>query len=628
MSITSKIRLLALGLVLATATLIGAAVRWGYSELMADQQQENLRNKVEIEALRLRAAIEGLRHDVELLQNAPGVERFVRGEVERGDGPNPWTDLLASVFRSFPRKKPHYVQVRLIGFAGGPRELMRGDRVGDHIELQPDAALRWLGDRPFVQAAQRHGPGAVYFSRIDLYREDGRIVEPARPTLRAAAVVPAPDGTPFGLAVINVAFDPFIDALYPPEQGRYRYYLANAQGDYLFHPDRARTYGFERGATSRVADEFPALAPLFDGSDARHAIDGMAETATGWVYFRPVSAVVGSPDDPLYLGIAAAYADVGEDTAAIVTRGLVITGALIVVALAAAWLLSTLLIRPLRRITAAAHDLARHERPAALPIARADEIGTLARAFQHMAEALADREGALEASNAQLRRANEDLQHFAHIASHDLREPARRVAGLADLVLFEEGERVSAGGRDLLVRMQRIAETMLVQIADFRVLARIGHGTLVRQVVRFDDLIDDMLEEFREPLAQRHVEIERAPAPTLPVYDNLVRVLYRNLIDNALRHAQGDAITLRFTAEETTDGWVIGLENSGAHIPKERLEAIFAPFARLEGSVGGTGLGLSICRRIVERHAGRIWAESSRDHVHLKFTLGERADAR
>ncbi|MCB9528708.1 MAG: sensor histidine kinase [Myxococcales bacterium] len=624
MSITSKIRLLALGLVLATATLIGAAVRWGYSELMADQQQENLRNKVEIEALRLRAAIAGVRHDVELLQNAPGVERYVRGEVERGDGPNPWTDLLASVFLSFPRKKPHYVQIRLVGFAGGPRELMRGDRVDDRIVLQPDEALDWLGDRPFIQAARRHGPGAVYFSRIDLYREDGRIVDPPRPTLRAAAVVPAPDGTPFGLAVINVAFDPFIDALYPPEQGRFRYYLANAQGDYLFHPDRSRTYGFERGARSRVGDEFPALAPIFDATDAT---DGMAETPTGWVYFRPVPALTGSPDDPLYLGIEAAYADVGEDTAAIVTRGLLITGALLVVALAAAWLLSTVLIRPLGRMTAAAHDIARHERPAALPTGRADEIGTLASAFQHMVEALADREEALEASNAQLRRANEDLQHFAHIASHDLREPARRVAGLADLVLFEEGDRVSPGGHDLLVRMQRIAETMLVQIADFRVLARIGHGTLARQVVRFDDLIDDMLAEFREPIAQRHVTIERAPAPALPVYEHLVRVLYRNLIDNALRHAQGDAITLRFTAEETADGVVLGVQNSGAHIPADRLEAIFAPFARLEGSVGGTGLGLSICRRIVERHAGRIWAESGRDTVHFKFTLGESADA-
>jgi len=83
----------------------------------------------------------------------------------------------------------------------------------------------------------------------------------------------------------------------------------------------------------------------------------------------------------------------------------------------------------------------------------------------------------------------------------------------------------------------------------------------------------------------------------------------------------------RGTAEQTTQGWVLGVRNSGSEIRQEDLKRIFAPFTRLHPHADGSGLGLSICKRIVERHSGSIWAESGTGYVHIRFTLGgDRSD--
>ena len=131
-----------------------------------------------------------------------------------------------------------------------------------------------------------------------------------------------------------------------------------------------------------------------------------------------------------------------------------------------------------------------------------------------------------------------------------------------------------------------------------------------------------VLEDHAEPIAARDICVQVAALPRLSVYENLVQLLYGNLVDNALRHATLDAFTLAFTAEQTTQGWVLGVRNTGSEIRQEDLKRIFAPFTRLHPRAEGSGLGLSICKRIVERHSGSIWAESGTGYVHTRFTLG------
>jgi len=428
-------------------------------------------------------------------------------------------------------------------------------------------------------------------------------------------------GDPFGIVVINVDFLSFLEELFPSRVGRYTYYLTNEAGDFLVHPDPTRSFGFEFGTRYRVQDEFPELAADFDSNLVTFSARG---SARGLGVGRLISfrRVFPDPAHPLALGIAASYDDVTDQTLQVGWGALALTGGLLLFASFAAYFVASLVTAPVARITAAVRDFGRGGTMTALPTERKDEIGVLARVFEQTMQTVRERESQILATSMKLQDANADLEHFAHIASHDLREPARRVAGLADVVLLKEGGRISAEGDDLLQRMRHAAIKMLDQITDFRSLTRIGQGVLLREETDLAVLVRSVLDERAAQIVARGIRIQVGPLPRLEIYENLVQLLYGNLVDNALMHASLDAFTLAFTAEETPQGYVLGVRNTGSEIRAEDLKRIFAPFTRLQLRTDGSGLGLSICKRIVERHTGSIWAESGTGYVHIKFTLG------
>jgi light-regulated signal transduction histidine kinase (bacteriophytochrome) len=122
-----------------------------------------------------------------------------------------------------------------------------------------------------------------------------------------------------------------------------------------------------------------------------------------------------------------------------------------------------------------------------------------------------------------------------------------------------------------------------------------------------------------------HATVVQDALPTVTGDRTLLVQLYQNLIGNALKFHGDSAPELRLTAEETPEGWLLGVADNGIGIKPEYAEQIFAPFKRLHGrsEYEGTGIGLAICRKIVERHGGRIWVTSALGQgAHFKFTLG------
>jgi light-regulated signal transduction histidine kinase (bacteriophytochrome) len=127
-----------------------------------------------------------------------------------------------------------------------------------------------------------------------------------------------------------------------------------------------------------------------------------------------------------------------------------------------------------------------------------------------------------------------------------------------------------------------------------------------------DACVDTALQSLRLRVEETGATIERQPLPEIMGDATLLTQLYQNLLSNALKYQANGPPVIRLTAEPRGDVWLLGVQDNGIGIDPAYAEYIFTPFKRLHSRVeyAGTGMGLAICRKVVERHGGRIWVES------------------
>lgn len=222
-----------------------------------------------------------------------------------------------------------------------------------------------------------------------------------------------------------------------------------------------------------------------------------------------------------------------------------------------------------------------------------------------------------------VRHVNEDLEHFVHVAAHDLREPARRQILLVDLILGQHGDLLEPALRRPLEQIQDQARKMMAMVTGFRSLTGIAGPTLDLETIDLGPLVGGVVGDLVGPDEQ--VEVSCSIDGEVVGYPVLLEVLFRNLIGNALAHGQrplqieigeaSEAGRRIFTVANTSPG------GSGG----DGRDRLFKPFVRDDAGSDGSGLGLSICRRVVERHRGEIWIAPSHDRFIVRFTLGEQS---
>ncbi|CUW38720.1 Putative Signal transduction histidine kinase [Magnetospirillum sp. XM-1] len=223
-------------------------------------------------------------------------------------------------------------------------------------------------------------------------------------------------------------------------------------------------------------------------------------------------------------------------------------------------------------------------------------------------------EAELQAKTAELARSNAELEQFAYVASHDLRQPLRMVSSYVTLLERHLGERLDDGAREFIGYAVSGVKRMDALIKGLLEYSRVGRGGESMTPVDLGEIVaasranlglDDASEEAR-------VTVE-LPLPTLPgIPSELVR-LFQNLIGNAVKYRHPDRVPeIRIGAHRNGDEWIISVADNGMGIDPEHFERIFGMFQRLhgEGEFEGTGIGLAICRKIVTTHHGRIWVES------------------
>lgn len=223
--------------------------------------------------------------------------------------------------------------------------------------------------------------------------------------------------------------------------------------------------------------------------------------------------------------------------------------------------------------------------------------------------------------NFELQRSNEELDSFAYIASHDLKEPLRGIHNYANFLMEDYSQILDQEGVAKLQTLVRLTQRMEDLINSLLHFSRLGRAELLRQPVNLDELVRQVITTLMISRPQTEVDF-RIPHP-LPIVNcdrAQINELFTNLISNAIKYNNKPEkwVEIGFLELQGEDAhhipYTFYVRDNGIGIRQEHLDKIFQIFRRLHGRDefgGGTGAGLTIARKIVERHGGRIWVDST-----------------
>jgi signal transduction histidine kinase len=228
---------------------------------------------------------------------------------------------------------------------------------------------------------------------------------------------------------------------------------------------------------------------------------------------------------------------------------------------------------------------------------------------------------------AELEVANRDLEAFSYSVSHDLSAPLRRIDQFASIISADHAGGMSQEGRRLLERIQDNARHMGCLIQDLLALSQVERAPLAVSEVDLGAEAADIIDGLRQQEPQRHVEVAIGRDLTVQADPGLTRILLQNLLGNAWKYTgRKPEAHIKFgRIEEGGRPSAFFVRDDGAGFAMAKADRLFAPFQRLHRSddFAGNGIGLSIVARIVKRHDGRVWADSTPDHGStFFFTMG------
>jgi signal transduction histidine kinase len=252
------------------------------------------------------------------------------------------------------------------------------------------------------------------------------------------------------------------------------------------------------------------------------------------------------------------------------------------------------------------------------------------REHHRQAEARArEAERAQAAAVRELERSNADLQQFAYVASHDLQEPLRTVAGFMQLLQQRYEGKLDSDADEFIGFAVDGAKRMQTLIDDLLTWSRVGSAELRCVPVDLNAVVAPVLQALHGPIERARATVEVEHLPRVLGDDRQLGQLLQNLISNGVKFSRnGHAPLVRVQARRSGGRWVISVVDNGVGLDREQRARAFKMFTRLhhEHASEGTGIGLAICQRIVERHSGEIWIDDGIDGgTAVRFTVADAA---
>jgi PAS domain S-box-containing protein len=223
-------------------------------------------------------------------------------------------------------------------------------------------------------------------------------------------------------------------------------------------------------------------------------------------------------------------------------------------------------------------------------------------------------QGILRAAYDELARSNAELQQFAYVASHDLQEPLRMIGSYTQLLERRYGDKLDSDAREFMDFIVEGATRMKQLIEDLLAYSRVGTRGKELRPVQARDALDRALANLRATIEASGAEVTHDALPEVSADDTQLTQLLQNLVGNAIKFRKKDEpARIHVGVESLHDEWRFTVSDNGIGIEPQYFERIFMVFQRLHtrDEYPGTGIGLAICKKVVDRHGGRIWVESA-----------------
>jgi len=242
------------------------------------------------------------------------------------------------------------------------------------------------------------------------------------------------------------------------------------------------------------------------------------------------------------------------------------------------------------------------------------EVRQLARSLTmkwHLARQSKLAQRILELTVHELQESNSELERFSYVASHHLQEPLRTIATQCEMLRRRYANRIDEEADGYIERAVRGAARAQQLILDLLAYSQIQEPKSPFATVDLNELLAEIVSTLASP-ADTIVQVDVDPLPSVVGDRDQLALVFENLLENAVKYRSGDSVSIRLDAQQCGDRWRIRVADDGIGISDEYHESVFELFERLHSAdrYPGTGVGLSICKKIIDRHGGKISVET------------------
>lgn len=275
--------------------------------------------------------------------------------------------------------------------------------------------------------------------------------------------------------------------------------------------------------------------------------------------------------------------------------------------------------RRIRNMSELAEKISRGNFDIAINDHRGDDLARLSKMLNRMAKAL-------KVYFTRLERTNKELENFAFMASHDLKEPVRMVSNYTQMLAAHYGDKLGPEAKEYMDYAVEGANRIKMLINDLLSYSKIGHSEFAFSMVDMNAVMDFVTSQLKKEIETSGAQVKYENLPNIRANPELITEVMLQLIDNAIKFRGEERLMVHVKSSAFKNGWIFSVHDNGIGINKEYHDKVFTIFQRLHerGKYPGTGIGLPICKKIIEQLGGKIWFESEEGKgTTFYFTIPE-----